>query len=293
MASVVTPYRPAQFGGSVLSTLPFAIYETVASLQVDADAVARAAGIDVDALQRPGARVPEEAVLRFWERAVEATSDPCLALLAARHVRPTQMHALGFAWLASPTLGDVLARIVRYQRLWLTGDLISTRKMDDGMEGMLRPTLDYPVGGGCRADAFFATLMRYMRYLADDTLNPRSVHFRHGDHGQASRYENEFCAPVTFNADVDRLVFGQDAIDRPLPGANEALAAESDRIIEAYLQQQEADRLSGRVRGLLVDLLPQGEAQQDAVAGRGANMRGPVERARGGGGGNLVWLVGL
>jgi AraC-like DNA-binding protein len=245
-----------------------AVYEAVSSLQVDAGALALEAGLDHDALFLPGARIPEHVVLHFWELAVTATRDPCLGLRVASHVRPTSLHGLSFAWLASPTLGDVLARTVRYQRLWLTSEIIDMRTSGRATEVILRASPDYPVGSACRADAFFATLLRWVRYLADDSVNAERVYLRHDDHGQFAQYRKEFRAPVLFNAESDRISFGMDALARVLPGANELLAAESDRIIEAYLNGLEADHLAGKVRGMLVDLLPQGQASQDAVAQR-------------------------
>ncbi len=253
---------------TVLSSLPKAVLAAAATYQVDSRALSEAAGLDSTLLDAPGGRIPDAAVLRLWTLAIEATGDPCLGLIAAGHTRPTSFHALGFAWLASPTLGDVLRRLMRYQRAVLNAHWMTLER--DGDRVALRisfPSEEEPAVS-CRADAALGTLVRWCRMLTDEDFEPAGVTLRHGDHGARRRYEEVFGPNLEFGAPADALWFDERSLARALPGGNFPLAAEADRIIEAYLARVTDAPTSRRVRELIVDLLPQGEADLEHVAAR-------------------------
>lgn len=253
---------------TILSSLPKAILAAAATYQTDPRALLNEAGVSAASLDTPGARIPDAANRRLWARAVAATGDPCLGLVAAQHHEATSFHALGFGWLASRSLGDMFTRLVRYEKVLFSANWAVLEQAEGRTALRLVHQNDEEPAASCRTDNAFATLVYWIRHLTRGDVAPAAVEFRHGDFGQRSRYEGVFKALLTFGADADRLWLEDDALGRSLPGGNLALAAEADRIIDAYLAGLTDEPITRRVRELLVDLLPQGEVALDGVAKR-------------------------
>ena len=264
--------------GTILASLPQATYEALSTYQISAVTLAAEAGLDREKLNASGGHVPDAAVQRFIRLALEATGDPCLGLAVAAHARPTTFSALGFSWLASPTLRDVFLRLARYHRLLLTGDSVQLEWNDE--HGLLRLDFRAPDDqvNAFRADAGFAIMTRWCRGLAEDDFAPMRIELRHGDHGQPYRYQDYFQAPVTFGATADCLYLPIDSLDEILPGANQALAVDADRIVEGYIAAFEEPNIAREVRRYLLDLLPQGKASTDTVARRLHMSRRTLQR---------------
>jgi len=226
------------------------------------------AGVDRTDLESPGARIPFAATQRLWSACLAATGDPCIGLVAARFAHPTDFHALGFAWLASPTLGGMLKRLVRYERLLLNMPWASLEERAECTALRLTIRGDQPDVAACRADGAFAVLMRWFVGLSGGDFTPALVEFRHDDRGQRWRYEEVFGTALRFGADAERFWLSNAVLAQSLRGKNAALAAEADRIAERYLAALSDRPTARQVRQLLIELLPQGEADLDAIASR-------------------------
>lgn len=257
MASTVT----------ALSCLPKAILAAVSARGIESDTLLRSAGIDARSLGSKPSRIPDIAVRRLWALAVERTGDPSIGLDAAGYTHSTSFHSLGFAWLASPTLRDFLKRLVRYERVLISTSWVFLDHAEGRTAVRVEPTSDQaePVDG-CRVDAAFATLNRWFRQLSGDEFAPLAVEFCHGDHNLLERYTAVFDAPLRFGAPANRFWLSDSALGRALPAANPVLAAEVDRITEAYLATLADDSTAAAVRKRVLHLLPQGEADLKTVA---------------------------
>ena len=84
---------------------------------LDADALFLTAKLDPHQLHNPLHRYPDEKMHKLWQLALEQTGDECMGLNVAKHIHPTSLHALGFAWWSSSTLCDALQRLVRFYRI--------------------------------------------------------------------------------------------------------------------------------------------------------------------------------
>ena len=83
----------------------------------DPAGVFRQEGLDPEKFHDPRARFPTRHVHAAWRRAQALIADPCFGLHGARAWHPAMLGALGFAWLASPTLRKAFERVARYSRL--------------------------------------------------------------------------------------------------------------------------------------------------------------------------------
>ncbi len=252
---------------TTLAAVATAVAQGIESYGLDADALFAQAELDKQKLAIPGARYRVRRMRRLWALARQATGDPCFGLVVSRFIKPTSLHALGFSWLASSTLRDGLERLVRYARIVSTGAQLEL-ETDSGIctlsaAGQI-PDLQPPPEA---VDAFLALIVRMCRIMASDHFAPRSVAFKHPDNGHPEAYVELFQAPVEFGADRNTLAFNQEELDAPLRASNTELAFENDRIAERYLQSLNPDEVSTKVRELLLELLPSGEASEKKIAG--------------------------
>ena len=88
------------------------------------------AGLDPALMDVPRARYRTEHVTAAWRQAAESIADPCFGLEIAEAWFPTDLHALGYAFLASRTLRTALTRLCRYTRV--VDDAVGFVLEDDG-----------------------------------------------------------------------------------------------------------------------------------------------------------------
>lgn len=254
------------FEPTTLAATATAIAEAVEALGGDPKRPFQRAGLDVDEMQKPGARYPFRAMIRLWEEARVETGDPCIGLFAARRLKPQALHALGLSWLTSSSLLNGLQRMVRYSRIANTALLF--RLVPDGEQ--LRIVTEYHAGE-LRAppeavDAVMAFIVKMGRLMTDKNFAPLLVTFEHADNGHIDQYIDMFQAPVFCARSENALYFDAETLAQPIPAGNEELAAETDRITERYLATLDPERVQDRVRKILLALLPSGDVDQEAVA---------------------------
>jgi AraC-like DNA-binding protein len=272
---------PGTRASSALGSWGLVIARALRTRGCDPVALFARAGLDLAALDDPEARIPVLATSRLWRLAVDATRDPCFGLEAARHISPTTFQALGFAVLSSRTLREVFERNVRYFRF--VSDA-ATMRLDDG-GSVYRFSVQItaaPPPADESIDAFFAIAVRLCRILTDRAFAPVSVHLRRPSPPDAGPFARCFRAPVTFGAVADVMTFDKYACDKPLAGANPAMARVSDRVVDETLARMPAAQWTDRVRALLVERLPSGEpSQADISRAFGSSTRALQRRLSG------------
>lgn len=224
------------------------------------------AGIDTVQLHDAGARLPLTAMTRLWDVAVEVTGDPCFGLNAGQHVHPTSFHALGYAWLASRSLREAIARFVRFTRLVSTA--LQLRTVDVGAE--LELILDAVGGVGpvslAAADAGAASLVAMCRTSYGETFHPLRVRLQRPRPPCEMQFSMFFDAPIAYDAPGNALVFAAADLDHALPTANAELARAADEVILRYLARFDREDVVTQARMKLMDLLPSGQTGARHVA---------------------------
>lgn len=245
---------------------------------IDARPVFESHGIDLERLKVPGARYPEAEFNAIIDELVAMTGDPCLGLAVGQHVRPTSIYALGYAWLASDSLRDALARLARFDRTISTGDHIELREEDNTYHLTVGTRIPDQMLPPAFVDAYFMAVVRLCQVIKDRNFLPLQVRLMHGDFDRAGDYIGAFEAPVIFDANADELILDRAAADEPLIGANSELAGINDQVAEAYLDSLDQTRIAHRVRELLVTMLPSGTVNGDEVAKKLARSKSALQR---------------
>ena len=234
---------------------------------LDPAAVFAVAGLEFGAPVTPQQRYPLSTIRRLWQAAIEASGDPAIGLAAGWHVRPADLYAFGFAWLASSTLRGALERLCRFHRVLSTAVAVVTLE-ECGDQLALRtrfPDLSRaPPKEG--VDAGMTALLSMCSLIAERDVRPVKADLTCDDTVHPAAYAKHLQAPIRFGCDVGTLYFDRSLTEAPLAGGTPDVARATDRIAERYLEAMDPQRVATEVRRLLVRLLPSGQFDQDRVA---------------------------
>ena len=253
------------------STLTSMIRLLAESLQqdygVDPKPLFAAAKLDISQLEKPGARYPLPKIRTLWQLAVTATGDPAIGLKAGQRVRPGSFHALGFAWLASPTLLDALRRLVRYHQVVSTADMKTTLSAEPNfyrLSFQFPDIANRPPPEGM--DGAMVAMLQLCRIALERDVRPLRVDLCRDSDGHAQVYRDTFRTAVRFRAEVDAIHFDRATVEAPLPSHSPEVATATDQVVNRYLESLDGAKVASRIRSLLIDLLPSGESDAARVA---------------------------
>jgi AraC-like DNA-binding protein len=228
----------------------------------------REQGIDPRAIADAGLRIPTaqwDAVVR---RAAPQIDDPAFGLRAARCWHPSNLGALGHAWLAAPSLRAGLELLVRYWRIiggrWVpalteTRDELSFVLHDPYRDGVVAPIA---------TDVTFAVVLDMCRMNAGAALRPLRVELMRARPPHHEQYPAFFGCPVRFAAARRALVLRRSDAERPLSSANRRIAQVLDRMITEELMRLDRSDLLARCKAVLLETLPGGLLGEEGMARR-------------------------
>lgn len=266
---------------TTLSTWALAIARTLESLNCDADAAFKAAGLDRSKARDPNARYRVSGMTRLWKAAVELTGDPAIGLKVAEQVQPASLHALGLSVLASESLHDALQRVSRYSRI--VSNAAHIELLQSGNIAQVHFHVpDWNIELAHEAfDAFLGNMVKLGRMLRQKDENPTLVELLRPKPNDCRPYEDFFRCPVHFAAPYYRLHFDATEFHEPLPSANPALARLNDQVIIDYLARFDKSQIALQVRNQIIERLPSGEPNQSDIAGQlSLSLRGLQRRLK-------------
>jgi hypothetical protein len=202
---------------------------------MDGRALLRGAGVDPVLLRDPGARVPTGVADLLMAKAAAAIPDPAFGLRAARCWHPSNLGALGHAWLASSTLRTGLLRIERYSRILVGRAQV---RVSDGREG-LRFSYDNrqrnPVLRAVGTDLALSLVLDMCRMNYGAWLRPVEVRFSRRKPADPRPYRSYFGCPVHFGARDDSFLLSPRVAGETLPTGNRPLAGLLDGVLASQL----------------------------------------------------------
>jgi AraC-like DNA-binding protein len=224
------------------------------------------AGLSLAEITNPGARVPHQRAMRFWELATEATGDRQLGLHVAQQVEPGVMDLIEYLARCSRTLGESLARTSAYFRL--LHDRVEFQVEIEGEQAILRNQV--PPGLATTpayVENALASAIVMARRMTRQPLEVDAVYFRHAAPARTDEYRDVFRGPVSFGAPVDAALIPRTALDCELLQADSALASILERHVKLLLGSSPGPpTLQGRVARLLGSELAGGRPGASHVA---------------------------
>lgn len=257
--------------------------------------VLRKAGVTLELLETPDARIPASSVLAIWDALRQRTGDSALQLYAPSSLPFGAYRVIDYLVAASTTLGDGVRRFARF--FGIISETVSLDIVEHGGEHRLALAA---AGGGrvpaVYVDYIFSALVTRIRMRIRPGLRVRRVEFRQARPADPAPYERVFQAPVYFGAAADCLCFSDEEWRAPTALADEALA----RLLEEHARMvapQGAEGPTGfkaEVLGALSGALPEGGSAtavaralhvsvrtlQRGLAAEGTTFRDVLEEAK-------------
>jgi AraC-like DNA-binding protein len=245
-----------------ISTITEAIARTLEDYQIDSKSVFAAHDLPEEPYRDPDARVSKETMDSIWAAAEAATRNPCIGFEVGYRVHVTNLHAIGYSWLASATLREAMERLVRYQHLISTAADMDLTQVDEQVQLQIDPSPGIDLGD----DAAFTAVIQMTRELTYPEFRPVSVHMMRPEPPCAAELRRFFQCPVHYGADLDKILFTTDSVDEPVKRNNPALAQASEEVAREYLANMDKKDAVARARVAIIDHLPDGEPSRKAVA---------------------------
>lgn len=226
----------------------------------------RAAAIDSKIISDPHAHMARAQSDLLIRALAAQIPNPAFGLQAAQCWHPSNLGALGYAWLSSSTLRTALKRLVRYWRIVIADVTVSLDDSPDGVAFVHLPAELDPTLDAVRGDVAMAILHDMCRSNFGSAFTPRGVAFRRAAPADTGPYEAFFGCPVSFGAAANRFLIGVAEADQPLPTGNRDLAAMHDRVLVEQLARLDKKDVMARFRASLLQRMTSGDLSEDNLA---------------------------
>lgn len=241
------------------------LWKYLESIEIDPAPLYKKAGIKAELLRNPNARISIQRVEALWAQAADLIDDPCFAIDMAEFWHPSQMGALGYAWLASSSLRRAFARAVRYIHV-ISEDL--NLVVSDTPAG-LKIVVD-------RDDSIFTLpqqhdlvvtiIMHMCRYNFGEELIASNVSLAHAEPECSQKIKDYFRTEVVFDAPQTSLTIERKDADKRLPSGNKQIALLHDEMLMKYLVEIKQGDIVQQVESIIMENLPDGQVTDRLVA---------------------------
>lgn len=250
-----------------LASIQLVLWNMLEKYNHDPAVVFKKVQLDPALMYQSGARYSLRKIAELWEEMERQIKDPCFGLTAATSWHPSHFGTLGYAMLLSTSLRITLERLIRFHRV--ISDAHFGELHEDKDKGTLVFTLMYKDETSYsrgREDSALAWIMSVLRVNYQRDFAPVSVSLTHSRPSCGGKYYEFFQSPVTFDSPASCLVLPLDVVDVVLPSGNEELAAFNDQAMTQYISTLNNDSLVTKVKKLITEHLPSGDATVERVA---------------------------
>src|SRR5688572_13809124 len=176
---------------------------------IDAERFVRAGGYSSDTFRDPAARLPSRALDAAARGAAALIPNPGAALEAARCWHPSDLGALGFAWLASSTLQTALQRLERYSMILGEKGRFHLERESRGLRGVLDTRRRDSLVSAVTVDFTFALFIDMCRMNFGASLRPLEVTLRRNLPADAQPWKLFYGGRVHFDSTRDSFLLAR------------------------------------------------------------------------------------
>lgn len=239
--------------------------ELAKDYDLDVNAILLEVGIDPAIIAEHDARIPAAQAFDFFQKTADLISKPNFALEAGKYWHPTQMGALGYAWMTSSTLRSAFERLVRYARSVLGFVNFSIEESETDLS-LIFDFRNESFAPAFRIDANRSIILAMIQCNAGQDFHPQLVSFSHAEPENISAFYALFQCPVIFNADVDSLTISLEDADKPRACSNKQLAQLNDQLLIEYVAKLDKNNIVERVKLAIINELSTGHFSDKTIA---------------------------
>ena len=255
---------------SSLANMAYLIGDTLrAEYDIDPTPIYEELGIDSAGPESAGARISNKVLNQLWERAAEESGDPALGVKMGLRMQPSRFFVIGHAWLASSTLVEAMERLIRYEVILDSGitDIGFEKKGDVYVISESYPNpADYP--GKLSLDMSIVSLIMLCEAAMHEPVLPIRLELMVPSDTLTDIYGDLINGPIITGCKRNELHFFAEDLEKPLPGSIPDIVEATSVIADRYIASQIEGKVAHQVRELLVQMLPSGSVDQEAVAAR-------------------------
>ena len=250
-----------------------------AALHGDTSLLLRSVGLDREAVDDPGLRIPYADLIMLSECAARMTKDAAFGLHVGEREKPQSYDIVGYAILTSATLGEALRNQVRYLPIWTN---VGNFKLD-----VERPVAHFQWEYSAASlpdsqhdcEMTMAMVTQFIRLLTSANWKPREVWFQHPKPRDTSEHARIFGAPIRFRAPTNALLFDSRVLSAPIqsanPHAHEVITAAAEELLERGPDPQSFSQI---VLSLIRQKMSSADFGLDTVSGHLGMSRRTLQR---------------
>ncbi len=173
--------------------------------------------------------------LAIWRAIEELSPDSLFGFHMGLSLKPTHFQLIAFTMLSSPTLGDAIEKILKYQRLISDGGNFSLVEINQADTALVyQPTANN--FSYHQIDAVMVVVLSFARWLLNRSIAPKRVSFSHNQQDGVEQYQNFFACEVEFNQVENSIIFPAEVLQEELPGYDPQLASMHEQMADNQLK---------------------------------------------------------
>ena len=226
-------------------------------------------GVDVNSIFLPSARIPLARAARLWQTAAALTHRPFIGLEIFDYAPTLKADTVAVAMMASRNLYEALQRMARLVHVICDGvDIAIERKQDQIYLNMIVRPQDQDIMPMEAMDPGFLMIINAIKQGLARPGAILQLGFKRPHPGEelARHLLDLYGIPTQFDCDRHYLLIDWQQALIPNPYWNPSLAQMSEELALKDLQQLQDENIVGRTRKLILEHLPNGTPQQDAIA---------------------------
>ncbi|GBR03497.1 AraC-like transcriptional regulator QhpR [Acetobacter oeni] len=265
----MTPERPEN-RSSVLAAAMTGAGSFIRRQGCDETVIARAVGLDIVDDLSPTAALQLSDYCALFEELARQSGYCESGLVYGRQFRPDMLGLIGFIALASPTLANAvenLATLFPWHQHNTHTRLVRT---ESGLRLEYQITDPAIVARRQDAELTMGMFCNVFRHVLGSDWAPDAIWLEHARHAPVSAYDDAFAAPVQFRCGMNAVLFTEEQLEIPMPGANVALLAVLRESLLSLAHNpatpERSTNLLSRVRKEIRRTLPHGAIKLPALA---------------------------
>ena len=220
-----------------------ALLKTGLDFDVDAVAILKKHGVDVQTLAMDSGRVPAERFHAVMEELAQATENPALGLSYAHHFSYDYIPEMASYLISVNTLAEAMKAYIWMAELF--GTFVHVYFESDDTLYTVR--IGFAVGtpywvSRLFAECSFAMVTRISTQKAGPDFKLAKVCFSHNDQAAVPVYKNAFRCPVAINQDFDSISIPLTLMHSPVEQHSPALKALSQFQVEQRMSALSGDK---------------------------------------------------